>query len=242
MMFRRRSFPGRAVRIGGDVGIRRWLAVALMGALLLGPLASLVAAQYAEGLPPGVVAAAVDGQPIDAVNVPRTNKPAPQISGRINTGLPSVDVAIADGEVVRFALEVDARGRFKGRPPAALAPGEYSLYFFDALVGAFVVEESAEASPAARGQGGANRAGLPELDIARIVPFPFDFGDAIPALGLLDGRFFTLEDEALRSATASGDASADAVEQTRDTLRTSGWRGRYESRLAVPLPDDTSRF
>jgi hypothetical protein len=199
------------------------------------------AVQYAEGLPAGVVAAEVDGQPIDASNVPETDEPSPQVTGRINNGLASVDVAIADGEVVRFALEVDERGRFRGAPPTPLEPGEYTLYFFDALVGSFVVTEAAAGEQRA-GARGAGTAGAPGVDIARVVPFPFDFGEAIPDLGLLDGRYFTLNDEALRSATAAGDASAESIDETRRTLRESGWQGRYESRLAVPLPDDPSRF
>jgi hypothetical protein len=199
------------------------------------------AVQYAEGLPAGVVAAEVDGQPIDASNVPETDERSPQVTGRINNGLASVDVAIADGEVVRFALEVDERGRFRGAPPTPLEPGEYTLYFFDALVGSFVVTEAAAGEQRA-GARGAGTSGAPAVDIARVVPFPFDFGEAIPDLGLLDGRYFTLNDEALRSATAAGDASAESIDETRRTLRESGWQGRYESRLAVPLPDDPSRF
>ncbi|MBA3416692.1 MAG: hypothetical protein H0U10_15845 [Chloroflexia bacterium] len=211
--------------------------------LLVGPPASVVVAQYAEGLPPGVVAAEVDGQPIDALNVPETAEPSPQITGRINSGLASVDVAIADGEVVRFALEVDERGRFRGAPPTPLEPGEYTLYLFDALVGSFIVTDAdaGERRAGAEDDGGGGT-GAPRLDIARAVPFPFDFGEAIPDLGLLDGRFYTLDEEALRSATAAGDASAEAVDETRRNLRTGGWQGRYESRLAVPLPEDPSRF
>ena len=225
------------------MGARRWLAVVLVLTFLAGPLATVAAVQYAEGLPAGVVAAEVDGQPIDPVNTPKTDQPSPQISGRINTGLPTVDVAIANGEVVRFVVEVDERGRFRGTPPAPLEPGDYTLYFFDELVGSFVVTEPAEDErPAGTGGGGGNRGGVPELDIARVVPFPFDFGEAIPGLGLLDGRFFTLSDEALRSAIAGGDESAGAVDETRRNLREGGWQGRYESRLAVPLPDDPSRF
>jgi hypothetical protein len=183
--------------MGGDVGARRWLAIVLALTFLAGPV-STVGAQYAGALPAGVVAAEVDGQPIDADNTPETDDPSPQISGRINTGLPSVDLAIGDGEVVRFTAPVDERGRFRATPPEPLEPGQYSLYIFDALVGAFTVSAAAEDDRnAGAGEG---RAETPDLDIARVVPFPFDFGEAIPGLGLLDGRFFSLDEEARRSA------------------------------------------
>ena len=107
--------------MGGDVGARRWLAIVLALNFLAGPV-STVAAQYAGALPAGVVAAEVDGQPIDADNTPETDDPSPQISGRINTGLPSVDLAIGDGEVVRFTAPVDERGRFRATPPEPLEP------------------------------------------------------------------------------------------------------------------------
>ena len=45
-------------------------------------LPTSVHGQYAEGLPPGILGVEVDGQPIDAVTIPVTNNPAPEISGR----------------------------------------------------------------------------------------------------------------------------------------------------------------
>lgn len=241
MMLVRRRTAVRAVaaREGADVAAGRWVIALLIGLLLAAPLGS-AAAQYAEGLPPGVVAAEVDNQPIDAINVPQTSSQTPQIAGRINTGALTVDLAIADGDIVRFTLDVDERGRFRGTAPAPLAPGQYALYIFDALVGSFVVTEDAgaEGTPRARGE----RDGGGRLDIARAAPEPADFGEAIPGLALLEGAFTTLDQEARRIATANGDDSREAIAAIRQDLDDAGWRQRYESRLAVPDPSDPSRF
>lgn len=219
---------------------RRWLAFLLVWTVLVGLAGGAARAQYAEGLPPGVVAAEVDGQPIDAANSPTTSDPSPPISGRINTGVAAVDLAIGDGEIVRFTLEVDGRGRFRGQPPAPLAPGVYTLYIFDALVGSFTIQDGGTAG--ANGNERERGGGTPDLDIARVVPFPADFGDQIPGLGLLDGRFYTIDDEALRIASADGEPTREDIDQTRQGLRDNGWRSRYEARLAVPDPNDPTRF
>ena len=70
-------------------------------------------AQYTEGLPPGIVNVEVDGQPIDAITVPATSNTTPVISGRVEPGGQAIELAIANGEVVRFPAKVDERGRFR---------------------------------------------------------------------------------------------------------------------------------
>src|SRR5439155_19720709 len=82
----------------------------------------------------------------------------------------------------------------------------------------------------------------PLLDIARIVPYPADFGDAIPGIGFLDGRFYTLEEEAARTAAANGAASAADVRDMERRLAEAGWLQRYESRLAAPSADNPDNF
>jgi hypothetical protein len=180
----------------------------------------------------------VDGQPIDAVNTPQTATTTPQISGRINTGAPAIEIGIGNGEITRFTLEADGRGRFKGRPPAPLAPGEYGLYLFDTLVGNFVVT----GDDSETGESTRNRDRSPVSDVARIVPFPGDFLGLYPGLGQLDGRFYTIDQEALRIAAASGDVTEESIAASRQQLRDAGWQQRYESRLAIPDPNDPERF
>jgi hypothetical protein len=89
---------------------------------------------------------------------------------------------------------------------------------------------------------------LPLRDIARVVPYPGDFGDRVPGIGFVDGRFVTLDDEARRAAaaaaaraTAGQDASATTPATNRG-LAAASWRQRYENRLAAPSPDDPHRF
>ena len=44
---------------------------------------------------------------------------------------------------------------------------------------------------------------VPLLDIARVVPYPADFGDQVPGIGFVDGRFVTLDEDARRAAAAA---------------------------------------
>ena len=194
---------------------------------------SLTFAQYTEGLPPGILNVEVDGQPIDAVTVTVTSNSTPEISGSVELGVPTIELAIADGEVIRFPAELDDRGRFRVPVPQPLPDGQYTLYINDLLIGAFTVEAGTGAEQ--------ERAPGPLLDIARVVPYPADFGDAIPGLGFLDGRFYTLEEEALRTATAGNGAAAD-VRETQRNLAQAGWLQRYENRLAAPNADNPDVF
>jgi hypothetical protein len=188
-----------------------------------------VHAQYAEGLPPGILSVEVDGQPIDAVTIPVTNNPTPEISGRVELGVQVIELAVANGEVTRFSAELDDRGRFRVPVPRPLPDGQYTLYINDVLIGVFAVES---------GAANEQREPGPLLDIARVVPYPADFGELIPGIGFLDGRFYTLEEEATRTAaTANGD-----VRQTQRRLAEAGWLQRYENRLAVPNGDNPDVF
>ena len=190
-------------------------------------------AQYTEGLPPGILSVEVDGQPIDAATAPVTSNATPEISGRLEVGGQAIELAIANGEVIRFQAETDDRGRFRAVVPQSLPDAQYALYINDVLIGAFTVTSGAEAEQ--------DRAPGPLLDIARVVPYPADFGEAIPGLGFLDGRFFTLEEEAARTAAASNGAAAD-VRETQRSLAQAGWLQRYENRLAAPNEGDPGVF
>ena len=215
----------------------RWL-VPLLACLLLvagSPGIPAARAQYTDGLPAGLTQITVDGQAIDASTSPTTANATPQIAGRVNTGATALELAVAPEQkaAIRFPVDVDQRGRFKGQPPTPLAEGTYALYVNDALVGNFTVRGGGTPTP---------RQGTPDLDLAQVVPFPFDFGSAIPNLGFVDGRFYSLQDEAFRTAQASGDTSAQAVTKAQKDLRAAGWQQRYDARLAVPNAADPTRF
>ena len=88
----------------------------------------------------------------------------------------------------------------------------------------------------------------PLLDIARVVPYPADFGDRVPGIGFVDGRFVTLDEDARRAAAAaaaraaSGEDATDTMSAANRGLAAASWRQRYESRLAAPSADDPQRF
>ncbi|HET7093649.1 MAG TPA: hypothetical protein VFI22_09235, partial [Thermomicrobiales bacterium] len=155
---------------------------------------------------------------------------------RVKLAGPAITVSIAQGgiEMQRVSADLDDRGRFSVTLPQPLAAGDYTLAINDLAVGNFAVGgEAMEAAPAEQAQ---------LLDIARIVPYPVDFGGAIPGLGFLDGRFYSLQDEAARTAAAAGEATAADVRDTRRQLAESGWLQRYENRLAAPTDDDPDTF
>ena len=89
---------------------------------------------------------------------------------------------------------------------------------------------------------------IPLLDIARVVPYPVDFGDLVPGIGFVDGRFFTLDEDARRAAAAAAAAAAAGEDSTATMpganrgLAEASWLQRYESRLAAPSADDPHRF
>jgi hypothetical protein len=209
--------------------IHRLTALVAVAIWVFALFPATVQGQYAEGLPPGILSVEVDGQPIDAVTIPVTSNPTPEISGRVELGVPAIELAVANGEVIRFPAELDDRGRFRVPVPQPLADGQYALYINDMLIGVFTIESGAEDEQRAPG---------PLLDIARVVPYPADFGDLIPGIGFLDGRFYTLEEEAARTAvTADGN-----VRETQRRLAEAGWLQRYENRLAAPNADNPEVF
>jgi hypothetical protein len=205
------------------------LAVVAIWVFLL--IVPVTQAQYTEGLPPGILDVEVDGQAIDSATVPVTNNATPEISGRVDLGVASLDLAVANGNVIRFQAQVDDRGRFRASVPQSLTDGQYTLYISDNLIGSFTVSG---ALPEERKPGEL-------LDIARVVPYPADFGDQIPGLGFLDGRFYTIEEEALRTAASNGGSTSDA-RATQRGLAEAGWLQRYENRLAAPSADDPTTF
>ncbi|HEX5991776.1 MAG TPA: hypothetical protein VFY70_04355 [Thermomicrobiales bacterium] len=208
-------------------------------------LSPTIVAQDAEALPSGIRSVEVDGQPIDAVTVPVTNNATPEISGRVDLGVPVIELVVGDDGAIRVSTELDDRGRFHVAVPQALADGQYSLTINDLPVGSFAIDSAgqatAEASQATE-ETAQHRDQEPFLDIARVVPYPVDFGDSIPGIGFLDGRYFTLEEEAARTAAAAGETSAQQVRESQRSLGEAGWVQRYENRLAVPNRENPETF
>lgn len=206
---------------------------AIMSLLLLLPIlfATPATAQYTGALPDGVILVEVDGQAIDSLAVPTINLASPTISGRVDLGVTTIALAIANGDIMRFETAVNESGRFRAPVPQPLPDGDYSLYINDLLVGAFVV---------AGGSGAARQPGQ-LLDIARVVPYPADAAQSLPSLGFLDGRFYSLAEEAQRSAANGSGGNVSARDMERQ-LAEAGWLQRYDSRLAVPNAENPKTF
>src|SRR5215217_2082006 len=89
---------------------------------------------------------------------------------------------------------------------------------------------------------------IPLLDIARVVPYPADFGNQVPRIGFVDGRFVTLDEDARRAAAAAALVAAAGEDSTANMqganrgLAEASWLQRYESRLAAPSADDSHSF
>lgn len=187
-------------------------------------------AQYGPTLPPGLLSVEVDGQPIDSLTSPVTNSSTPEISGRTDETLTTLDLAVANGDIVRFPATIGGSGRFRAVVPQELPDGLYSLYANDILVGSFSISGG---TPGPRSPGAL-------LDIARVVPYPVDAAQSLPGLAFLDGRFFNLTEEAARTA-ARNPAGPQARELERQ-LAMAGWLQRFENRLAVPNADNPRAF
>lgn len=211
---------------------RRVATVILVAGWIFALTARLIHAQNAGDLPPGIVAVQVDGQPIDAATSPVTANATPEIAGRVDPGAATLDIAVTDGATTRFTADVNEKGRFTSTVPDALANGQYTLSINDVAIGTFTVNDATAAADESQTEG--------LLDIARVVPYPVDFGDLIPGLGFLDGRFYSLSEEASR--TAGREASADDVRSAERGLAAAGWLQRYENRLAAPSADNSQRF
>jgi len=210
------------------VAVKRWMTLWVVALTLATGLlaAAPVRAQYYNGeLPAGVKSVTVDGKPINASASPETDKTSPVIAGTLDPGPTEAELAIADGDIVTFKVQVKANGTFQGTPPKPLKPGKYTLYIDDALIGDFTVTKAA-APP------------FP-LDMALLVPLPADFGDGF---GIVDGKYVNLQEEAQRTAGNQGDASAAAVKKSEDALQATGWQRRYENRVAQPKSDDPTQF
>ena len=202
-------------------------------------------AQDTAELPPGIRSVEVDGQPLDAVTVPVTNNPTPEISGRVDLGVSTIELVVGDDGAIRVTAELDDRGHFRVALPEALPEGQHSLAINDLPVGSFAVDSAAQVSEEtgqAPDDNAQRRDREPFLDIARVVPYPVDFGDTLPEIGYLDGRFFTLEEEAARTAAAAGETTAQKVRDTQRSLGEAGWLQRYENRLAVPNTENPETF
>lgn len=204
--------------------------IVLVTVLLLVFGSSQTLAQYGPSLPPGILSIEVDGQPIDSLTSPVTNSSTPEISGRTDESVTTLELAIANGDIVRFPATIGGSGRFRAVAPDELPDAVYSLYANDVLVGSFSI---AGGTPGPRSPGAL-------LDIARVVPYPADAAASLPTLAFLDGRFFSLTEEAARTA-ARNPAGPPARELERQ-LAMAGWLQRYESRLAVPSADNPRAF
>ena len=79
------------------------------------------------------------------------------------------------------------------------------------------------------------------------MPFPADFGDRVPGIGFVDGRFVTLDEDARRAAAAAvtevtDEDSAATMQGANRGLAAANWLQRYENRLAAPSLDNPDRF
>lgn len=220
--------------------IGRITAVIAVLVLILAPQLAYPYHATAQTLPPGIVNVEIDGQAVDAATSPTLANATPEFSGRVELGLPSITLVVTGAEAIQIPVEVDQRGRFRVAAPQPLPDGEYTLAINELPIGSFTVQGSGDATAPADDRR-EERQAAPLLDIARVVPYPADFAEAIPGIGFLDGRFYTIEEEATRTASANGGSSTDA-RLTERALGQSGWLQRYENRLAAPNPENPELF
>ncbi|MFT4036617.1 MAG: Ig-like domain-containing protein [Thermomicrobiales bacterium] len=187
-------------------------------------------AQSEASLPPGILALEVDGQSINSLTSPVTDSSTPEVSGRADGTVTSITLSISNAEETRFAAPISTGGRFRATPPQELPDGEYTLAVNDVQAGTFTISG---------GVSGDRRPGA-LLDIARVTPYPADAAESLPALAFLDGRFYSLADEAAR--VAARNPNGPAAREIERQLAMAGWLQRYESRLAVPNADQPRRF
>ena len=218
----------------------RLIAIVAILCSLVALTAPGLVAQQGSTLPPGIQSVEIDGQAIDSVAAPTTSNPTPEISGRTELAIPTIDLIVTGTEPIRFPAELDNRGRFRAAVPQTLPDGQYTLAINDVPVGALTVDSAAQA-PQETEEEQATQS-RPLLDIARMVPYPVDFGEALPGIGFLDVRFYTIDEEAARTAAANGSDSEDGIRETRRGLASAGWLQRYENRLAVPNGENPNVF
>ncbi|MCA9862598.1 MAG: hypothetical protein KC432_06245 [Thermomicrobiales bacterium] len=202
----------------------------LVTLLLLGFWSAQAVAQNEPGLPPGILSIEVDGKPINSLTSPVTSSSTPEISGRTDESVETLELVIASADVTRFPARIGGSGRFRAVPPGELPDATYSLYANDALVGSFSIVGG---TPGPRSPGAL-------LDIARVVPYPADAAASLPTLAFLEGRFYNLTEEAAR--TADRNPAGPPARVLERQLATAGWLQRYENRLAVPSTDNPRTF
>ena len=223
--------------------MRRWITLWLVTIMVMGAVAMPAAAQYADVLlPQGVLQVTVEDQPINAVTAPVIGVTNPRVAGSLGTGNITIELAIADaaGSVIRFPAEVNRRGAFRQRPPENLAPGgTYSLYINDVLIGQFSV-----AADAAGGDDGDRPTTTSTLDLARLMAFPQDAGEAVPNLGLVPelSRAQPIAELARQIAQDANNNTGEGRQQARDELTAAGFVQRYQGSLAVPAAADPTVF
>ncbi len=97
-----------------------------------------------DDLPPGVLAATINGQPVDADDTPVVNESQPVISGQVEDANGSVTITITSTPIT-FVAPTDAAGNFSARVPEPLENGLHTLYFNGQRIGDFIV--AADATP-----------------------------------------------------------------------------------------------
>ncbi len=147
--------------------LRNWsaplLSVALMFATAVPALGQVY---FKDELPEGIVTislsdpsageSASDGGGEDTIQtdegeVPLLHTATPEVSGKVEPGIESVEVTIRSREM-RFTIPVDPKtGEFKAVVPQALESGLHSLYVNNGLVGKFYVAEDAAGVASAGG-------------------------------------------------------------------------------------------
>src|SRR3954471_22878367 len=169
----------RSREAGGSIVLIRLAALVGLTFWFIPLVATVAQAQTPTNLPAGVASVEIDNQPIDAVTTPVTSNSTPEISGRVDLGVPTVDLVVSGNGDVSVSAEVDGRGRFRTTLPQPLPDGQYSLTLSGQPIGTFAVQAQGQAQAAAARDPG------PPLDIARVVPYPADFGNAMPGIGFL---------------------------------------------------------
>lgn len=106
-----------------------------------------VNAQTYQGdeLPANVLAATLNGEPVDANSTPVVTNPQPTISGQLAESNGTVTIHITS-DPQTFTATVGSDGRFSAQVPQPLDDGVHTLYFDGARIGTFTVVAAA-ASP-----------------------------------------------------------------------------------------------
>ena len=213
------------IRLAALVGLTFWF---------IPLLAAVAQAQSSSNLPAGVVSVEIDNQPIDAVTAPVTSNANPEISGRVDLGVPAIDLVVSGNGDVSVSADVDDRGRFRVALPQPLADGQYSLTLSGLPIGSFTVQPQARPrQPGIQDRRSTSPASC-HIRPTSAMPFP-------ESASSMDGST-RYGRKPTRTAAAAGDPTAAQVRDVERRLAESGWLQRYESRLAVPNTDDSNTF